>query len=47
VLFGVRPHDPAVIGAVIAIVVSSSVAACLGAALRGLQLDPTSALREE
>jgi putative ABC transport system permease protein len=46
-LFGVRPHDPAVIGAVIAIVASSSVAACLVAALRGLQLDPASALREE
>jgi ABC-type antimicrobial peptide transport system permease subunit len=46
-LFGVRPHDPAVIAAVVAIVASSGVAACLVAALRGLRLDPASALREE
>jgi hypothetical protein len=46
-LFGVRPHDPTVIGAVIAIVASTGVSACLVAALRGLRLDPASALREE
>jgi putative ABC transport system permease protein len=47
VLFGVRPHDPAVIGAVVAIVASTAVAACLVAALRGLRLDPASALRAD
>jgi len=46
-LFDVRPHDPAVIGAVTAIVAITGVSACLIAALRGLRLDPASALRDE
>jgi putative ABC transport system permease protein len=47
VLFGVGPHDPEVIGSVVAVVATAGVAACLVAALRGLRLDPASALRDE
>ena len=46
-LFGVQPHDPTVIGAVVAIVAATGVSACLVAALRGVRLDPAAALREE
>jgi putative ABC transport system permease protein len=46
-LFGVRPHDPRVISAAVALVASTGIATCLFAAMRGLRLDPTSALREE
>ena len=46
-LFGVRPHDPSVIAAVVAVVSSVGVLACFVAARRGLAIDPASALREE
>jgi predicted permease len=46
-LFDVRPRDPLVISAVVGVVTSTSILACLVAARRGLVIDPASALREE
>jgi putative ABC transport system permease protein len=46
-LFDVRPRDPAVIGAVAAIVAGAGVLACFVAVRRGLVLDPAAALRDE
>jgi hypothetical protein len=46
-LFDVRPHDPAVIAGVVAVVGGAGVLACFVAARQGLVIDPASALREE
>jgi predicted permease len=46
-LFDVHAGDPRVIGAVVTIVASVGVLACLIAARRGLRLDPAAVLREE
>lgn len=46
-LFEVRPRDPAVLGAVVAIVAATGVLACFVASRRGLVIDPASALRDE
>jgi predicted permease len=46
-LFEVRPRDPIVISAVVGVITSTGLGACLVAARRGLAIDPASALREE
>jgi len=46
-LFDVRPNDPMVIGAVVAVVGGVGLLACFVAARNGLAIDPASALREE
>ena len=49
-LFDVQPHDPVVIGgvvAVVAVVTAVGALACFVAARRGLVIDPAAALREE
>ncbi len=46
-LFDVRPRDPAIIGAVMAVVAGVAVVACFVAARQGLKLDPAAALRSE
>lgn len=46
-LFGVEPVDPPTLGAVAAILVTVSVAACLRPALRAGRLDPVTILRDD
>jgi len=46
-LFGVQPRDPAIIGAVVAVVSCVGVLACFVAARQGLTINPASALRDE
>jgi len=46
-LFDVQPRDPIVIAAVVGIVGTVGLAACVLAARRQLVIDPASALREE
>jgi ABC-type antimicrobial peptide transport system permease subunit len=46
-LFDVGPGEPAVIGAVVAVVVGAGVLACFVAAQWGLRINPAAALREE
>ena len=45
-LYGVRPDDPAVLAAGVAVAVSAALAACLLPALRAARLDPIEGLRE-
>lgn len=47
VLFGVRPTDPVVFGAVAALLVGVAAAACWGPARRAARTDPAGMLREE
>jgi predicted permease len=46
-LYDVRPRDPMVVGAIVAVVASTGILACFVAAQRGLVIDPASALRDE
>jgi putative ABC transport system permease protein len=46
-LFDVRPGDPLVVGAVVAIVGAVGLLACLLAASQGLTINPAAALRDE
>jgi hypothetical protein len=46
-LFDVRPRDPLVLSAIVGVVTSAGLLACLVAARRGLVINPASALREE
>ena len=46
-LFDVQPRDPAIIGAVVAVVAGVGVAACFVAVRQGLSINPASALRDE
>jgi len=46
-LFGVTPHDPAVVAVVIGIVVAATMAACYVPGRRALRVDPVTALRAE
>jgi ABC-type antimicrobial peptide transport system permease subunit len=45
-LYGVRPDDPAVLAAGVAVAVSAAVAACLLPAMRAARLDPIAGLKE-
>jgi putative ABC transport system permease protein len=45
-LYGVRPDDPAVLAAGVAVAVCAAVAACLLPAMRAARLDPIAGLRE-
>ena len=46
-LFGVQPHDPAIFGAVAALLVAASLAAVLAPARRATRIDPMTALRAD
>ena len=46
-LFDVRPRDPMIVGAIVAVVATTGILACFVAARRGLVIDPASALRDE
>jgi hypothetical protein len=43
----VRPRDPAIVGAVAALVAFAGFVACFASAQRGLRIDPALALRDE
>jgi putative ABC transport system permease protein len=46
-LFGVRPADPAILAATVAVLGSVAMAACVAPARRALRADPMTALRAE
>jgi len=46
-LFGIRARDPLTLGAVIAVLTATSLAACAAPALRATRIDPMIALRDE
>ena len=46
-LFEVRPTDPAVFGAVLAILIATATIACYVPARRSMRVDPATVLRDE
>jgi len=46
-LFGVAPHDPVILGGVVAILLTVGVVASMLPALRAARVDPVTALRAE
>jgi len=46
-LFGVAPHDPVILGSVVAILLTVGVVASMVPALRAARVDPVTALRAE
>jgi ABC-type antimicrobial peptide transport system permease subunit len=46
-LFDVRPRDPIVIAAIVALVAGAAASACVVAARQGVAINPAAALREE
>jgi putative ABC transport system permease protein len=46
-LYEVTPHDPAVLGSIVAILGTTALVACLVPALRAASVDPLVVLKEE